>query len=103
MNPLWFKNGNFVGNTERIFKKFSVVLAEICHAINSEAFSARIIGVVLGNNGDQYYYCMLNKDENIPSEVRQNKAMLGIESIGSVSGRGFELMNSFVECIKRNQ
>ena len=70
--------------------------------VNSDVYTARIIGIVLGNSGDRYYYCMLNKDENIPSDVIQNKAMLGIEKIGSVKGLGFELMNSFVECISNN-
>lgn len=68
--------------------------------VNNEEFAARIIGIVLGNDGDRYYYCMVNKDETVYSNVIQNKAMLGIEKIGSVKGLGFELMNSFVECIK---
>ena len=67
--------------------------------VNSDVYEARIIGIVLGNGGDRYYYCMLSKDENILSDVIQNKAMLGIEKIGSVKGRGFELMNNFIECI----
>ena len=70
--------------------------------INNAKYSARIIGIVLGNSGDRYYYCMLNKDDNMFSDVIQNKAMFGIEKIGSVKGSGFELMNSFVECIKNN-
>ncbi len=71
--------------------------------VNSEAHAARIIGIVLGNGGDKYYYCMLNKDENVLSDVMQNKAMLGVEKVGSVKGLGFELMNSFVECINNNR
>ena len=70
--------------------------------INNEAHTARIIGIVLGNAGDKYYYCMLSKDEKVFSDVMQNKAMLGIEKVGSVKGLGFELMNSFVECIKNS-
>lgn len=70
--------------------------------INNEELTARIIGIVLGNGGDRYYYCMLNKDENMLLDVIQNKAMLGIEKIGSIRGLGFDLMNSFVECIKSN-
>ncbi|MBE7018869.1 MAG: hypothetical protein E7413_03200 [Ruminococcaceae bacterium] len=67
--------------------------------VNNDVYEARIIGIVLGNDGDRYYYCMLNKDENTLSDVIQNKAMLGIEKIGFVKGRGFELMNNFIECI----
>lgn len=69
--------------------------------INSEALAARIIGIVLGNAGDKYYY-MLSKDGKAFSDVMQNKAMLGIEKVGSVKGLGVELMNSFVECIKNS-
>ena len=70
--------------------------------IISDVYAARIIGIVLGNAGDRYYYCMLRKDENTLSDVIQNKAMLGIEKIGSVKGRGFELMKNFIECINNN-
>jgi len=70
--------------------------------INNNTYAARIIGVVLGNGEDRYYYCMLNKDENTFSEVIRNKAMQGVEKIGEVKRLGFELMNSFVECIKNN-
>ncbi|MBE7018874.1 MAG: hypothetical protein E7413_03230 [Ruminococcaceae bacterium] len=70
--------------------------------INNDVHEARIIGIVLGDSGDEYYYCMLDKDEDVSSDVMQNKAMLGIEKIGEVKGRGFELMNNFVECIDNN-
>lgn len=70
--------------------------------ISDEILAARIFGIVLGNTEDRYYYCMLNKDEDMLSDVIQNKAMLGIEKIGSVKGLGFELMNNFVNCIIDN-
>ena len=70
--------------------------------INNSVFTARIIGIVLSDVGDRYCYCMLNKDENILSDVIQNKAMFGIEKIGAVKGLGFELMNSFVECVRKS-
>ncbi len=70
--------------------------------VNNSVFAARIIGIVVSDAGDRYYYCMLNKDENILSDVIRNKAMFGIEKIGSVKGLGFELMNSFVDCIRKS-
>lgn len=70
--------------------------------IDCETHTARIIGIVLDENGDEYYYCMLDKDENAFSDVVQNKAMLGIQKIGEIKGRGFELMNNFIECIDNN-
>ncbi len=70
--------------------------------IANEMYTARIIGIVLGDSEDKYYYCMLNKDEKVPSDVIRNKAMLGTEKVGTVKGLGFELMHSFTECIKNN-
>ena len=70
--------------------------------IQNDTHTARIFGIILGGRGDGYYYCMLNKNENQPSEVIRNKAMAGIETIGSVNGLGFELMNSFLSCITNN-
>ena len=70
--------------------------------VNNEVFMARVVGVVLGDGGDRYYYCMVKKDSNEYSDVIQNNAMLGIEKIGSVKGVGIELMNSFVDCIKNH-
>lgn len=70
--------------------------------IENARLSARIVGIVFGGRGDGYYYCMLNKDENMQSEVVRNKAMAGIETVGAVKGRGFELMESFVDCIRRD-
>jgi len=61
-----------------------------------------VFGIIIGSRGDGYYYCMLNKDANQHSEVIRNKAMAGIETIGTVNGLGFELMNSFLNCISRN-
>ena len=68
--------------------------------VRSADIEARIIGIVTGNNGDKYYYCMLNKDENAFSDVIQNQGMLGLSKVGEIRGRGFELMNSFLNCIK---
>lgn len=70
--------------------------------VQDTAFTARIVGIILSRKGDGYYYCMLNKDEKIPSDVNRNKAMSGIEKIGEVKGLGFELMNSFLNCMKDN-
>ena len=68
--------------------------------VRSADIEARIIGIVTGNKGDKYYYCMLNKDENAFSDVIQNQGMLGLSKVGEIRGRGFELMNSFLNYIK---
>ena len=70
--------------------------------IDDQTYEARIIGIVLGQKGDGYYCCNLNKDENASSEVMRNKAIHGIEKAGEVKGRGFPLMNAFLSCIKQN-
>ena len=78
-------------------------IAALCFMpIQNDTLTARIIGIVFSDNGDGYYYCMLNKDEDVPSEVFRNKAILGIEKVGEVNGRGFDLMNNFMGCIKHN-
>lgn len=68
--------------------------------VQSTALSARIIGIIFSSKGDRYYYCMLNKDEKMTSDVIHNRAIYGIDKIGEVKGVGFELMNSFLNCIK---
>ncbi|MBQ7253902.1 MAG: hypothetical protein IJS30_04430 [Bacteroidales bacterium] len=70
--------------------------------IQHNTLLARIIGIVFSDKGDGYYYCMLNKDEGTASDVFRNKSMLGIEKVGSVSGIGFQLMNSFLNCMKQD-
>jgi ATP-dependent helicase/nuclease subunit B len=40
--------------------------------------------------------------ENVFSEVKRNKAMFGIAKAGEVKGRGFDLMNDFLECMKKD-
>ena len=78
-------------------------VAALCFMpINDPNVEARLIGVVLGQRGDGYYYCNLNKSNDIPSDVMRNKALLGIEKAGEVSGRGFALMNAFLDCIRNN-
>lgn len=68
--------------------------------IQNRFISARIVGIIFGDNGDGYYYCMLSRDESIPSRVCRNKAMLGISNVGEVKGLGFELMNRFLSIIE---
>lgn len=70
--------------------------------IQHQTLEARIIGIVIGSECDRYYYCMLNKDINMLSDVMQNKVMLGVEKVGEIKGRGFDLMNSFVVCMNKN-
>lgn len=87
-----------------IMKLSSGERAALCFMpVNNDVYEARIVGIVLGNEVDKYYYCMLNKDENMQSDVIQNKALFGIEKIGSVKGRGFELINSFIKCIESSE
>lgn len=68
--------------------------------VKNDTVSARIVGIVLGMHGDGYYYCMLEKNENAYSDVIRHKVMAGIDKVGAVRGRGFELMGGFVSCIK---
>ena len=68
--------------------------------IENKAISARIVGIILGEHGDGYYYCMLNKDRNIPSVVSSNRVMYGTDNIGEVQGSGALLKNSFLKCIQ---
>ncbi len=70
--------------------------------IQHNTLMARIVGIVFSDNGDGYYYCMLNKDNKLFSEVFRNKAMFGIEKVGEVKGVGFELMHDFLDCIKHD-
>lgn len=72
--------------------------------IDNDKLEARIIGIVVNDNysRDGYYYCMLDKDKDLPSEVRRNNMMLGSEKVGEVKGRGFDLMDAFRDLIKEN-
>jgi hypothetical protein len=70
--------------------------------IQNDILVARVVGIIFSSKGDGYYYCMLNKDENVPATVNRNKAMLGVEKIGEVKGVGFELMHNFFECISKD-
>ena len=67
--------------------------------IVSDEYAARIIGIVLGKEYDGYFYCMLDKDENVLSNVMRNKAMHGVEIVGEVNGSGVDLIHSFLGCI----
>ena len=78
-------------------------MAALCYMpVKDNAIEARLISIVLGQNGDGYYYCMLSKDESEASDVMRNKALLGIEKAGEVKGRGFGLLDAYLECIKSN-
>ena len=70
--------------------------------IQHNTVEARIVGIIFSDKGDGYYYCMLNKGEDNVSGVIRNKAMLGIGRVGAISGLGFELMNSFLNCMKQD-
>lgn len=73
--------------------------------IRHDSIEARMIGIVfsaLKDNYDGYYFCMVNKDKDAVSEVKQNAAGFGIRKIGEVKGRGFDLADNFKECIYSN-
>ncbi len=70
--------------------------------IQNDVHDARIIGIILSDTGDGYYYCMLKKDEAALSDVFRNKVRQDIEKVGEIKGRGFALMNSFLDCIKKD-
>ena len=78
------------------------VIALCFMPIQHETLLARIVGIVLSDKGDQYYYCMLNKNTATFSDVIHNKAIQGIEKVGEVRGTGYELMNDFVNVINSN-
>ena len=70
--------------------------------IQHDTLAARIVGIVFSDEGDGYYYCMLNKGSDIASDVIRNNALFGLEKVGAVRGLGFELMNSFLNCITQD-
>ena len=70
--------------------------------IENDELEASIIGIVLSEKGDGYYYCMLNKDENEYSPVYRNKGVPGITSIGGVKGSGTLLMYRILSCIQND-
>ena len=74
--------------------------ASLCYMpVDSDLYEARVFGIVLGNKGDRYYFSMIDKDENAASEVYRNKGYEGVEKIGEVTGRGFDLMDSFMTVV----
>lgn len=76
-------------------------VAALCYMpVQSDSVEARIFGIVLSDQGDRYYYCMLGKDEDAYSDVMQNKALYGVEKVGEIKGSGFELMDAFLACME---
>lgn len=67
--------------------------------VENEDITARIVGIIFSDTEDGYYYCMLSKDEEASSEVLRNMGWDGVHPAGNAEGRGFELMDSFLECI----
>ena len=75
-------------------------MASLCFMpVDSDLYEARVFGIVLGSKGDGYYFSMINKDENAASEVYRNKGYEGVEKIGEATGRGFDLMDSFMAVV----
>lgn len=86
-----------------IFPLESGDYAALCYMpISNDELDARIIGIILSEGGDGYYYCMLKKDENETSTVFRNRPMQGITVAGEVKGRGFDLMQAFLNCIQED-
>ena len=71
--------------------------------IQNKTLSDRLTGIVFRDSGDEYYFCMLNKDEQIPSEVMRNTGSLPMEKAGTIQGTDAEAINRFLECIKGKQ
>ena len=89
-------------NTD-IFPLESGDFAALCYMpVSNNELEARIIGIILSEGGDGYYYCMLKKDENETSTVFRNRSMRGITVAGEVKGRGFDLMHAFLNCIQED-
>jgi hypothetical protein len=89
-------------NTDIIGLKGDDVVALCFMPVQDQTIEARIIGIVIGEKGDGYYYCNLKKDKSASSDVMRNKAQFGIKKAGEVQGRGFELMEAFTDCISNN-
>lgn len=70
--------------------------------IQDNTLAARIVGIVFGNKGDGYYYCMLNKGEENASDVIRNNGMFGLVTVGTARGLGLDLMNSFLNCVDQD-
>ena len=86
-----------------VFRLLDGDAAALCFMpVQDDKIAARIIGVIIRGRGDGYYYCMLSKDETAFSDVVRNKALQGVETVGKVYGRGFELMDRFLDCIKND-
>ena len=89
-------------NTD-IFPLESGDFAALCYMpVSNNELEARIIGIILSEGGDGYYYCMLKKDENETSTVFRNRSIQGITVAGEVKGRGFDLMHAFLNCIQED-
>ena len=86
-------------NTDVFRLKTGDYAALLFMPVQDDEVMARIVGIIFNDDGDGYYYCMLNKDTGTLSEVHRNKAWGGIETVGAVKGVGFELMNDFLNCI----
>ena len=54
--------------------------------IQNDSLAARIVGIVVSQKGDGYYYCMVNKDGNLFSNVMRNKAIHGVEKSEKLKG-----------------
>ena len=65
---------------------------------------ARASGIIFSMNGnyDGYYYAVINENGNLPAVVVRNMAEQGLRVVGEVPGLGFQLMNGFLDCMKRD-
>ena len=65
---------------------------------------ARASGIIFSMSGnyDGYYYAVINENGNPPAVVIRNMAEQGLRVVGEVPGLGFQLMNGFLDCMKRD-
>lgn len=75
--------------------------AVICYMpIQNNTLAARMFGIIFGSSGDGYYYCTINKDETVASDIMRNGAGLGTKKVGDIKGSGFDLRDRFLDCMQ---
>ncbi len=70
-----------------------------CIPVQSKTVFARLTGIVFSDSGDEYYFCMMGKDEKTPSEVMRNNGTMPVKT-GEIRGTDPEIMDRFLECIR---
>ena len=68
--------------------------------VKSKTLSERLAGIVFRDAGDRYYYCMLNKDRNMPSEILRYEGSVPPVQAGVISGDDPEAADTFLRCVR---